>query len=58
MNRSFSSTTRAARRGPYVVRAPREEDVMTGSLKAAFGKDKSVPDDMAQLLMMLNRVPD
>jgi hypothetical protein len=37
----------------YVVRAPQPGDVLAGSLRAAYRRDKSLPSDMARLLSQL-----
>lgn len=43
----------SGRRGDYVVRAPQAGDVLAGSLRAAYRRDKALPSDMARLLSKL-----
>ncbi len=40
-------------RGDYVVRAPQAGDVLAGSLRVAYRRDKALPSDMAGLLSKL-----
>ncbi|MBB3349177.1 MULTISPECIES: hypothetical protein [unclassified Sphingomonas] len=40
-------------RGDYIVRAPQAGDVLAGSLRAAYRRDKALPSDMARLLSKL-----
>lgn len=40
----------------YIVRSPRATDGIGQALRGVFGKP-SVPDDLAQLLRKLDRVP-
>ncbi|WP_277980812.1 hypothetical protein [Sphingomonas phyllosphaerae] len=42
-------------RGGYVVQAPQAGDVLAGSLRAAYRRDKALPSDMAGLLAKLGR---
>ncbi|WP_375250208.1 hypothetical protein [Sphingomonas sp.] len=55
----YASPTSAdpAASGTYVVRDPRRSDALSGSLKAAFRQDQSLPGDMAQMLALLSKVP-
>lgn len=40
-------------RGDYVVRAPQAGDMLAGSLRSAYRRDKALPSDMAGLLAKL-----
>ena len=42
--------------GAYVVREARRGDVLTGSLKAAYDRDRPLPSDMAQMLALLSHI--
>ncbi len=42
--------------GAYVVGEMRPGDVLSGSLKAAYDRDRPLPADMAQMLALLSRI--
>ncbi|MBB3694369.1 hypothetical protein [Sphingomonas sp. BK580] len=47
------SSSGGGKSGDYVVRAPQVGDMLAGSLRAAYRRDKALPSDMACLLSKL-----
>lgn len=42
-------------RGAYTLREVYRSDALSGSLKAAFDRDRALPADMAQMLALLSQ---
>lgn len=58
MERPFPLPAHGTADGGYVVRGTEPGDIVTGALTAAYRREKAMPDDLAKLLALLNRVPD